>query len=400
MHSTVSVGADLPGQAKKALKLNDILLTEIRPGNGRFAFVDFDASKYVVSTKFMVIQSLGRISPRFLFHVLTNQSALDEFQRIAESRSGTFPQITFDSIAHFPVPVPPAKEQEQLAALFDDFEERIALLRETNATLEGIAQALFKSWFVDFDPVRAKMEGSEPEGMDDATAALFPDSFEESELGVVPRGWAICSLDQHVSAERGLSYKGAGLAERGQGVPMHNLNSVLEGGGYKYPGIKFYNGVFKEKHLVNSGEIIVANTEQGHEHRLIGFPAIVPRAYSGTAIFSHHIYRVRLLDGSPLSMSFLYRALMTPAVREQIIGCANGSTVNMLKVVGLQTPKFVCPSSQVCKAYELIASPIQEAVEANVERVGNLTTLRDTLLPRLISGQLRVPEALEELQAA
>ena len=82
---------------------------------------------------------------------------------------------------------------------------------------------------------------------------------------------------------------------------------------------------------------------------------------------------------------------MTPAVREQIIGCANGSTVNMLKVVGLQTPKFVCPSSQVCKAYELIASPIQDAIEANVEQMRSLAALRDTLLPRLISGQLRLP---------
>src|SRR5450830_567440 len=75
LHSTVSIGADLPGQAKKAIRQSDILLTEIRPSNGRFAFVDFDASKYVVSTKFMVIESLGRVSPRFLFHILTNQSA-------------------------------------------------------------------------------------------------------------------------------------------------------------------------------------------------------------------------------------------------------------------------------------------------------------------------------------
>jgi type I restriction enzyme S subunit len=117
LHSNVSVGADLPGQAKKALKGKDILLTEIRPGNGRFAYVDFDARKYVVSTKFMVIETLGRVSSRFLFHILTNQTALDEFQRIAESRSGTFPQITFDSIAHFPVPVPPSADQNLLISI-------------------------------------------------------------------------------------------------------------------------------------------------------------------------------------------------------------------------------------------------------------------------------------------
>jgi type I restriction enzyme S subunit len=185
LHANVSVGSSLPGQAKKALLKNDILLTEIRPENGRFAFVDFDASKYVVSTKFMVIESLGRVFPRFLFHILTNQTTLDEFQRIAESRSGTFPQITFDSIAHFPIPVPPEGEQKRLAEFFDALDDRITLLRETNATLEAIAQALFKSWFVDFDPVRAKLEGRAPEGMDEATARLFPDSLRN-------RSWAWC----------------------------------------------------------------------------------------------------------------------------------------------------------------------------------------------------------------
>ena len=75
-------------------------------------------------------------------------------------------------------------------------DDRITLLRETNATLEAIAQALFKSWFVDFDPVRAKMEGRTPEGMDEATAALFPDGFETSELGEVPRGWSVGTLNE------------------------------------------------------------------------------------------------------------------------------------------------------------------------------------------------------------
>ena len=145
LHATTSSCEGLPGQAKKALRRDDILLTEIRPGNDRFAYVDFDPQQYVVSTKFMVIESRGRVVPRFLYHVLTNRLALDEFQRIAESRSGTFPQITFDSIAHFPIPIPPIAEQEGLARFFDQLQGRLDLLRETNTTLEAIAQALFKS---------------------------------------------------------------------------------------------------------------------------------------------------------------------------------------------------------------------------------------------------------------
>lgn len=295
--------------------------------------------------------------------------------------------------------LPPVAEQVRIASLLQCFDDRIDLLRHTNVTLESIAQALFKSWFIDFDPVRAKAEGREPEGMDAATAALFPAEFEESALGLIPKGWAASTLAQHIEAERGLSYKGAGLRAKGEGLPMHNLNSVLEGGGYKYEGIKFYGGDHKDRHLIGAGEIIVANTEQGHDHLLIGYPAIVPARYR-RAIFSHHLYRVRLQHGSPLTRHTLYYLLMAPQVREQVIGCANGSTVNMLKVAGMQIPEFVCPSRGVAAAFEDVVAPLRLQMECNVMRMENLGALRDTLLPRLISGKLRLPEAQDQLDEA
>ena len=167
---------------------------------------------------------------------MTNQSALDDFQRIAESRSGTFPQITFDSISHFPIPVPPDIEQKRLAEFFDALDDRITLLRETNATLEAIAQALFKSWFIDFDPVRAKLEGRAPEGMDEATAALFPDAFEESELGLVPRGWKVGRVAELGGVICGKTPPTAQSENYGEDIPfitipdMHNLLAVTATG--------------------------------------------------------------------------------------------------------------------------------------------------------------------------
>jgi type I restriction enzyme S subunit len=295
--------------------------------------------------------------------------------------------------------LPPLVEQVRIAEVLQSLDDRIDLLHQTNATLESIAQALFKSWFIDFAPVRAKAEGREPEGMDAATAALFPSEFEESALGLIPKGWKVSTLSEHASAERGLSYKGAGLCDAGKGLPMHNLNSVLEGGGYKYPGIKHYAGDYKDRHIVSGGEVVVANTEQGHEHRLIGFPAIVPMRYE-RAIYSHHLYRVQLKPDSPLTVHTLYFTLMAPAVREQVIGCANGSTVNMLKLAGLEIPKFVCPSHAIAEAFESLAMPLRQKIEANVERIGTLTAVRDTLLPRLISGKLRLPEAQAQIDEA
>ena len=107
---------------------------------------------------------------------------------------------------HSQLPTPSASDPAEIAAILDALDDRIALLRETNATLEAIAQALFKSWFVDFDPVRAKMEGRAPEGMDEATAALFPDGFEESALGLVPRGWRPSTLGR-LTADYGVACK-------------------------------------------------------------------------------------------------------------------------------------------------------------------------------------------------
>src|SRR5690606_32214336 len=95
------------------------------------------------------------------------------------------------AVADYRFPCPPIEQRIEGGKLLTALDDRITLLRETNKTLESIAQAIFKSWFVDFDPVRAKMEGRQPEGMDEATAALFPDSFEESELGLIPQGWQV-----------------------------------------------------------------------------------------------------------------------------------------------------------------------------------------------------------------
>ena len=129
-----------------------------------------------------------------------------------------------------------------------------------NRTLESIARAIFKSWFVDFDPVRAKAQvrRDHPDWSDDQInraacprlkpdlAALFPDAFEDSELGEIPLGWRVTSLAEQITAQKGLSYKGQYLCEPERGLPMHNLNSVYEGGGYKHEGLKWYSSPLKK----------------------------------------------------------------------------------------------------------------------------------------------------------
>ncbi|PRH10392.1 restriction endonuclease subunit S [Burkholderia multivorans] len=380
------------------LQLNDIVFSR-RGDVTRYARVTEREVGWLCGTGCLKVRvgSSSIVYPEWVAIALGQQEVKDWLVRHAVG--ATMPNLNTSILGAVPLSVPSLATQAALVSFFNALDDRIDLLRQTNVTLESIAQTLFKSWFIDFDPVRAKAEGREPEGMDGETAALFPDSFEESALGEIPKGWSVSTLAEHVSAERGLSYKGAGLCLAGQGVPMHNLNSVLEGGDYKYTGIKYYSGEHKERHAAISGDIIVANTEQGHNHRLIGFPAIIPSRYK-RAIFSHHLYRVRLRPDTPLTTHTLYYMLMAPAVREQVIGCANGSTVNMLKVAGLEIPQFVCPSAQVARAFEVQAAVLRAQIESNIERAETLAALRDTLLPRLVSGKLRLPEAEAQLNEA
>jgi len=196
LHQDYSVVIEWPGQAKKSIRRDDILFSEIRPGNGRWAFVDRDADDYVVSTKLMVIRPRqDRVVPRFLYHFLTSEETTRWLQHLAESRSGTFPQITFDQVAELELVLPPNPQQAAIAQFLDQLSDKIELNHLMNETLESIARALFKSWFVEFDPVRAKAEGSKP-ALPQRIATLFPDSFDFIEDREIPKGWSVVGLDR------------------------------------------------------------------------------------------------------------------------------------------------------------------------------------------------------------
>ena len=131
-------------------------------------------------------------------------------------------------------------------------------------------------------------------------------------------------------------------------MTLLNLNSVYEGGGYKSAGVKRYDGDFKEQHVVRPGDVIVTNTEQGHERRLIGFAALVPERIAQPALFSHHLFRVRTHADSGLSNDFICRWLNTSSAHDVVSGYANGTTVNMLPIDGLQSPLLCVPPKDLC----------------------------------------------------
>jgi type I restriction enzyme S subunit len=171
---------------------------------------------------------------------------------------------------------------------------------------------------------------------------------------------------------------------------MHNLNSIYEGGGYKHEGVKRYGGDYKRQHLARPGDVIVANTEQGHDRLLIGYAAIVPPRLGDESIFSHHIYRVRPKPESRLTPDYLCHLLNTSVMHDIVSGYANGTTVNMLPIDALQSPLIVLPPTRAASAFSGFAEAVRLRCEGLIEASRTLAALRDALLPKLISGELRV----------
>jgi type I restriction enzyme S subunit len=265
------------------------------------------------------------------------------------------PGANAKQFANFEFILPPLPEQRAIAGVLSSLDDKIDLLHRQNKTLEGMAEAVFREKFV-----------------------------------VNSGKWPASLLSKHIEVYRGLSYKGSGLCSEGEGVPMHNLNSILEGGGYKYTGIKYYKGDFKDRHEIKPGTVIVANTEQGHKLLLIGYPAIIPKLIGNNGIFSQHLFKLEIKSGSPLSNVFLYYLLKSQKTWEQVIGATNGSTVNMLATVGLENVEFNMPPSKLIDSFTEFAKYTLDKQEQNISSTRILTRLRNALLPKLMSGELRV----------
>jgi len=353
-----------------------------RKGMGHLGVEWCESDFWVIDTAYYVRPITDWIDLKYFYYLV-------KYIGLNHLKDGTSnPSLTRATFKRLLLPMPPRDQQIRTRQVLTFFDDKIELNRRTNETLEAMARALFKSWFVDFDPVRAKQHGRQPAGMDKATAALFPVSFEDSPLGEIPKGWQVARLSEHVEAVKGLSYKGAGLSDTG--IPLHNLNSVYEGGGYKFEGIKHYIGDYQDRHIVRPGDLIVTNTEQGHDCLLIGYAAIVPHTFGDFGLFSHHIYRVRSLDRSPVTSAWLCYLLNSPAMHDTVSGYANGTTVNMLPVAGLQHPEFLLPPPEIIQKFDDFAISILGRIQRTVAENRDLAALRDALLPKLLSGELQI----------
>lgn len=342
LNHTDEPNQNLKGQFKKTFKRNDILYSEIRPANRRFAYIDFDETeKYIASTKLMVIRYRENVvEPKFLYFLLTSNDVIGELQRLAETRSGTFPQITFPAeVATLPVNLPPLPIQRKIASILSALDDKIETNNAICRNLEEQAMALYKSWFVDFEPFQKCV-------------------FEESEIGMIPRGWRVSKMSDFFPVITGK--KNANVAgEKGQ-YPFFSCSQDI---------------LWTDDHSFEGNAILVAGNGDFNVKRYKGKFEAYQRTY------------VLIPDNSELA-GILYYAI-SKGLSDITMG-ARGSVINFITKGNIADYKIAIPEN-------LIEQPIITTINSLNETIDNLNAetlifsqLRNTILPKLMSGELPV----------
>ena len=400
LHCSLSPKIGLPGQAKKGIQKGDILFSEIRPANGRFALVDFDVDNYVVSTKFMVIKTKGNIDTEFLYIFLSQRQTLHEFQRIAETRSGTFPQITFDSIMHLQIPLLPLESQQKIVKFISQIDHKIENNRQMKETLEEIARAIFKSWFVDFDPVHAKAAGNAPAHMDAETAALFPSSFGDDGL---PVGWKASKFENLIEFKNGYAFKSKEISKDFKtNFAIFKMGHIKVGGGFndscKTDYLISEASPKMEKYILETGDVLMSMTDMKDNVRLLGHTALF---YEQNVNFLVN-QRVGLIKAKKEITNYPYIYCLTnnKTFLNEIRKRANSGVQVNLSTDGIKTTPTIMPPLSLMAKFGSLSYPIFERIFSSSKENQTLAELRDTLLPKLMSGEIRVKDAEREVGAA
>ena len=374
--------ADYTDWTKKlSPQANDVIVVR-RCNSGESAHVPAGL-KCAIGQNLVVLRADGKkLMPQYLRWLVRGTEWWEEVGKYINV-GAVFDSLRCRDIPLFELPVPPLAEQGQIASVLSALDDRITLLRETNATLEAIAQALFKSWFVDFDPVRAKMEGRVPEGMDEATAALFPDGFEESELGLVPKGWTNAPIYDMATFINGAAYKAFEPNAERRGRPIIKIAELKSG---VTTQTAYSDVAMPDKYLIETGDILFS-WSGNPDTSIDTFVWTFEKAW-----LNQHIFRV--LPNASHERTFVLQMLrhLKPLFTEL---ARNKQTTGLghVTVADMKRELIAMPPVDLVRQFDLKVGPIHARIFENQRQAQTLSTLRDTLLPRLISGQLRLPEA-------
>lgn len=316
-------------------------------------------------------------------------------------RDGTVAErLNMPTIRGLPVPVLSPSEQKKIGDVVGKLTDKIELNRRMNETLERMAQAIFKDWFVDFGPTRRKLAGITdpvaimgsltPDAARASTiAALFPDALGDDGL---PVGWSKKRLSDFATITKGRSYKSEELQP--SVTALVTLKSFARGGGYRPDGLKPYTGEYRADQVVGVGDIVLSQTDVTQAAEIIGRPAIV--SSSGefmTLVASLDVAIVRPKDSKATPREYLYQALADRRFVEHALAHVTGTTVLHLAKTAIPSYQMVVPGEDLPLAYDSICGAFREIILKNDYQNRTLAETRDYLLPKLMSGEVRIRDA-------
>lgn len=370
-------------------KPGDIILTNKGSQNGAVCLVPDPVDFCIAQDMVALRANQDRIDPLYLFAALRSSIVQQRIRNLnVDAVIPHFKKTDFDKLM---LPLPDRATQCYIGKIYFDLVNKIELNRRMNETLEAMARAIFKDWFVDFGPTRAKAEGRAPY-LASEIWDLFPDALDDEDK---PRGWPMEQFGQYFELEKGLSYKGKFLEEKG--IPMINLGCFLGSGRFDEEKLKGYAGDHRERHTVSPGTLVVANTDMTQKRVVLGSPHIVEQIFGNQKfLFSHHVFAARpVTSRSGFWTRYFYFHLMQPGFRERAEGFATGTTVLALPKDAVEGLEFCMPSEQVYEAFLALVEPLLRRGSANREESRALANTRDFLLPKLMSGEVRLSDAGE-----
>jgi len=395
---------DAPSRAQRLVAPGDSLLSTVRPNRRSMLWLGNVDDDVVVSTGFAVLRARpGVIEPRFLYYTIFDQWFTEYL--LTREKGAAYPAVSTTDIADAKILLPPLAEQRAIAGVLGALDDKIELNRRMNGTLEAMARALFQSWFLDFDPVRAKLDGRPPTGMDKATADLFPDSFEDSETVHIPKGWRVAVLDELIKFVIGGDWGATAPTDdetiscyciRGADIP-----SLQSGGVGKMP-TRFLKRSSVEKRKLEDGDLAI-EISGGSPTQSTGRPVLASDALLqslGRPLVASNFCRIVKLK-SPAHSKFVYLWLRRLYDAGELLQFENGTTgiKNFAFVIFSQRYLLVVPDLRVAEAFDRAVSPFFARIQANSQESRTLATLRDSLLPKLLSGELSVASLESKLKA-
>ena len=337
----------------------------------------YSVSQCWVTDNAIMGNAKGDNNPRFLYYLL---QSLD----LGRLRGGSGQPLLNQGVLNaVTADIPPKSEQDRIAGLLSSLDDRIDSLHTVNGGVEAIAQAIFKSWFVDFDPVRAKAEGREPEGVDVATAALFPSTFEVTDGRTVPSGWKIEQFDKVATFLNGLALQKFPAILGEKTLPAIKIAQLRA---RSVEGADPVSRTLPKAYVVKDGDLLFSWSGSLE----------VDFWCNGEGALNQHLFKV---SSDHFPRSFYYSWLITHLPWFRTIAASKATTMGHIQRRHLSEAKVVVPSPEVLELSAQIMEPlIDRSILARLQQ-RTLAELRDALLPRLISGKLRLPEA-EKLVAS